>query len=65
MPYVNSVGEKHRIKQLLQQLPPHDNEVRYGGSYFKRLSDRKTLAYYFFNPYELISNQFRWDGFQP
>jgi prickle len=29
VPYVNSVGEKHRIKQLLQQLPPHDNEVRY------------------------------------
>ncbi|XP_052418860.1 prickle-like protein 2 isoform X2 [Carassius gibelio] len=29
VPYVNSIGEKHRIKQLLQQLPPHDNEVRY------------------------------------
>lgn len=29
VPYVNSVGEKHRIKQLLHQLPPHDNEVRY------------------------------------
>ena len=29
VPYVNSVGEKYRIKQLLQQLPPHDNEVRY------------------------------------
>ena len=28
VPYVNSVGEKYRIKQLLQQLPPHDNEVR-------------------------------------
>ena len=28
VPYVNSVGEKHRIKQLLHQLPPHDNEVR-------------------------------------
>lgn len=27
VPYVNSIGEKHRIKQLLQQLPPHDNEV--------------------------------------
>ena len=27
VPYVNSVGEKYRIKQLLQQLPPHDNEV--------------------------------------
>ncbi|XP_072177503.1 uncharacterized protein [Diadema setosum] len=29
VPYVNSVGEKYRIKSLLQQLPPHDNEVRY------------------------------------
>ncbi len=27
MPYVNSVGERYRVKQLLQQLPPHDNEV--------------------------------------
>lgn len=27
VPYVNSIGEKHRIKQLLNQLPPHDNEV--------------------------------------
>ncbi|KAB1269607.1 Prickle-like protein 1 [Camelus dromedarius] len=26
VPYVNSPGEKHRIKQLLYQLPPHDNE---------------------------------------
>jgi hypothetical protein len=29
IPYVNSYGEKHRIKQLLYQLPPHDNEARY------------------------------------
>lgn len=29
VPYVNSPGEKLRIKQLLHQLPPHDNEVRY------------------------------------
>ncbi|XP_075407976.1 prickle-like protein 1 isoform X2 [Tenrec ecaudatus] len=29
VPYINSPGEKHRIKQLLYQLPPHDNEVRY------------------------------------
>lgn len=28
VPYVNSPGEKHRIKQLLHQLPPHDNEVQ-------------------------------------
>ncbi|KAG9342251.1 hypothetical protein JZ751_016753, partial [Albula glossodonta] len=26
VPYVNSPGEKFRIKQLLYQLPPHDNE---------------------------------------
>uniref|UniRef100_A0A1A9W160 PET domain-containing protein n=1 Tax=Glossina brevipalpis TaxID=37001 RepID=A0A1A9W160_9MUSC len=29
VPYVNSAGEKYRIKQLLHQLPPQDNEVRY------------------------------------
>ncbi|XP_055702861.1 protein prickle-like isoform X2 [Phlebotomus papatasi] len=29
IPYVNSVGERYRVRQLLQQLPPHDNEVRY------------------------------------
>ncbi|XP_053687192.1 protein prickle-like [Sabethes cyaneus] len=29
VPYVNSIGERHRVRQLLQQLPPHDNEVRY------------------------------------
>ncbi|XP_029901395.1 prickle-like protein 1b isoform X1 [Myripristis murdjan] len=29
VPYVNSPGEKYRIRQLLYQLPPHDNEVRY------------------------------------
>jgi hypothetical protein len=27
VPYVNSVGERYRVRQLLQQLPPHDNEV--------------------------------------
>ena len=27
IPYVNSVGERYRVRQLLQQLPPHDNEV--------------------------------------
>lgn len=27
IPYVNSIGERYRVKQLLQQLPPHDNEV--------------------------------------
>ncbi|XP_055503581.1 prickle-like protein 2b isoform X1 [Leucoraja erinacea] len=32
IPYVNSPGEKYRIKQLLHQLPPHDNEVRYCNS---------------------------------
>jgi prickle len=29
VPYVNSVGEKYRVKQLMQQLPPQDSEVRY------------------------------------
>ncbi|XP_049436499.1 prickle-like protein 2 isoform X2 [Epinephelus fuscoguttatus] len=32
VPYINSPGEKYRIKQLLHQLPPHDNEVRYCNS---------------------------------
>lgn len=32
IPYANSYGEKYRIKQLLYQLPPHDNEARYCGS---------------------------------
>lgn len=31
VPYVNSPGEKYRIKQLLHQLPPHDSEVKRGG----------------------------------
>ena len=34
VPYVNSVGEKYRVKQLLHQLPPHDNEVRWEISLF-------------------------------
>lgn len=29
IPYVNSKGEKYRIRQLLYQLPPHDNAARY------------------------------------
>ncbi|XP_053329172.1 prickle planar cell polarity protein 3 [Spea bombifrons] len=29
IPYVQSVGERHRMKQLLRQLPPHDCEARY------------------------------------
>ncbi|KRG04185.1 uncharacterized protein Dmoj_GI19495, isoform B [Drosophila mojavensis] len=29
VPYVNSPGEQYRVRQLLHQLPPHDNEVRY------------------------------------
>lgn len=28
VPYVNSPGERNRIKQLLHQLPAHDSEVR-------------------------------------
>ncbi|XP_023314156.1 protein prickle-like, partial [Trichogramma pretiosum] len=29
IPYVGSAGERERVRQLLQQLPPHDNEARY------------------------------------
>jgi len=29
VPYAGSAGEKYRIRQLLRQLPPHDNEARY------------------------------------
>ncbi|KAM9831979.1 prickle-like protein 1b [Neosynchiropus ocellatus] len=29
VPYVSSSGEKNRIQQLLYQLPPQDNDVRY------------------------------------
>ena len=32
VPYAGSVGEKYRIRQLLRQLPPHDNEARYCNS---------------------------------
>ncbi|XP_043066280.1 protein prickle isoform X2 [Drosophila bipectinata] len=27
VPYVNSPGEQYRVRQLLHQLPPHDNEI--------------------------------------
>ncbi|XP_020289713.1 protein prickle-like [Pseudomyrmex gracilis] len=29
IPYAGSAGERERVRQLLQQLPPHDNEARY------------------------------------
>ncbi|KAG8227293.1 hypothetical protein J437_LFUL004842 [Ladona fulva] len=29
VPYVGSAGERHRVRQLLRQLPPHDHELRY------------------------------------
>uniref|UniRef100_A0A452HK61 Uncharacterized protein n=1 Tax=Gopherus agassizii TaxID=38772 RepID=A0A452HK61_9SAUR len=29
VPYVNSPGERYRIRQLLHQLPPHDSEAQY------------------------------------
>uniref|UniRef100_A0A8C4SCR7 Prickle planar cell polarity protein 3 n=1 Tax=Erpetoichthys calabaricus TaxID=27687 RepID=A0A8C4SCR7_ERPCA len=32
VPYVNSPGERHRIKQLLHQLPAHDSEAQYCNS---------------------------------
>ncbi|CAB0038929.1 unnamed protein product [Trichogramma brassicae] len=28
IPYVGSAGERERVRQLLQQLPPHDNEEK-------------------------------------
>ncbi|XP_064073700.1 protein espinas-like isoform X3 [Vanessa tameamea] len=42
VPYVNSVGERYRLKQLLQQLPPQDNEVyRSEVRYCHSLSDEE------------------------
>ena len=38
---MNSVGERYRVRQLLQQLPPQDNEVRYCHSLTD--SERKEL----------------------
>uniref|UniRef100_A0A672U498 Prickle planar cell polarity protein 3 n=1 Tax=Strigops habroptila TaxID=2489341 RepID=A0A672U498_STRHB len=32
VPYVNSPGERHRRRQLLHQLPPHDSEPQYCSS---------------------------------
>ncbi|XP_026567308.1 prickle planar cell polarity protein 3 isoform X2 [Pseudonaja textilis] len=32
VPYVNSPGERYRIRQLLHQLPPHDSEAQYCSS---------------------------------
>ncbi|KAM4696776.1 prickle planar cell polarity protein 3 [Rhinophrynus dorsalis] len=29
IPYINSPGERYRLRQLLHQLPPHDSEARY------------------------------------
>ena len=48
MPYVNSPGEKHRIRQLLYQLPPHDNEVSVRENLFftEILSTTLLLFYY-------------------
>ncbi|XP_073994557.1 espinas isoform X2 [Rhodnius prolixus] len=38
IPYVNSRGERYRLNQLVYQLPPQDNEVRYS----RPLSDEET-----------------------
>ncbi|KAK9496941.1 hypothetical protein O3M35_004419 [Rhynocoris fuscipes] len=38
VPYVNSRGERYRLNQLVYQLPPQDNEVRYS----RPLSDEET-----------------------
>lgn len=29
IPYVDSIGEKYRNRQIILQLPPHDNEARF------------------------------------
>ncbi|XP_025069532.1 prickle planar cell polarity protein 3 isoform X9 [Alligator sinensis] len=29
VPYINSAGERYRVRQLLHQLPPHDCEAQY------------------------------------
>lgn len=29
VPYVDSAGERYRNRQIILQLPPHDNEARY------------------------------------
>ncbi|KAL7669105.1 hypothetical protein ACOME3_009774 [Neoechinorhynchus agilis] len=29
IPYINSIGERYRIRQLLLQMPPHDTESKY------------------------------------
>ncbi len=34
IPYLHSEGEKDRIRQLLKQLPPHDNEPRSSSIYW-------------------------------
>ena len=43
-PYVNSPGEKFRIKQLLYQLPPHDNEVRIFGVHVRKCKHHKNAS---------------------
>ena len=32
VPYINSVNEKWRLRQLQYQLPPQDSDVRYCGN---------------------------------
>lgn len=63
MPYVNSPGEKNRIKQLLYQLPPHDNEVSLNTQTAVKASivsqhirSKKYPRVTFPNPLEYLSN---------
>lgn len=42
VPYVNSPGERHRIKQLLHQLPAHDSEV--GGTRSRTYAHASTAS---------------------
>ncbi|XP_076338134.1 protein prickle-like [Tachypleus tridentatus] len=43
VPYVNSVGEKYRMRQLVHQLPPHDTQPNYSNRMLNE-DERKKLC---------------------
>ena len=45
MPYINSVGEQYRMRQLLWQLPPHDTDSRF----CHQLNSEEKTEHYNFN----------------
>lgn len=54
VPYVNSLGERYRIKQLLHQLPAHDSEVTpLSGLIFFPLSTQYTIKQFCFSDIDL------------